>query len=105
MPESHEVTDDERIDEAMAESFPASDSPSWTAGLSHEPAHPSTVPLSAKFAWMGNWNEAERKLKQKFGNLTEKDLLYEEGDEEDLLVRLQIKLGMTRQEIEVVLAE
>ena len=32
-----ELTDDERIDQAIAASFPASDTPSWTSGISkHE---------------------------------------------------------------------
>ena len=47
----------------------------------------------------GNWNEAAGKLKQQFANLTDDDLLYKEGKEEELLGRLQQKLGKTQTEI------
>lgn len=48
----------------------------------------------------GNWNEVKGKLKQKYADLTDDDLLYVEGKEEELLGRLQQKLGKTRQELE-----
>jgi len=47
----------------------------------------------------GNWNEVAGKLKQKFANLTDDDLLFKEGKEEELLGRLQKKLGKTKEEI------
>jgi len=47
----------------------------------------------------GNWNEAAGKLKQQFANLTDDDLLFKEGKEEELLGRLQQKLGKTQTEI------
>ena len=47
----------------------------------------------------GNWNEVAGKLKQKFANLTDDDLLFMEGKEEELLGKLQQKLGKTQAEI------
>ncbi len=47
----------------------------------------------------GDWNVIKGKLKQQFGNLTDHDLLFIQGKEEELLGRLQQKLGKTKQEI------
>ncbi|PIS28682.1 MAG: general stress protein CsbD [Candidatus Marinimicrobia bacterium CG08_land_8_20_14_0_20_45_22] len=47
----------------------------------------------------GNWNEIAGKLKQQFANLTDDDLLFAEGKEEELLGRLQQKIGKTQEEI------
>ena len=44
----------------------------------------------------GNWNEIAGKLKQKYAALTDDDLLFKEGKEEELLGRLQKKLGKTK---------
>jgi uncharacterized protein YjbJ (UPF0337 family) len=51
----------------------------------------------------GTWNIAKGKLKQQYADLTDDDLLYEEGKEEELYGRLQKKLGKTRQEVEDML--
>ena len=47
----------------------------------------------------GSWNEAAGKLKQQFANLTDDDLLFQKGKEEELLGRLQNKLGKTKEEL------
>lgn len=47
----------------------------------------------------GNWNEFKGKLKQKFADLTDDDLLYEEGKEDEMWGKLQKKLGKTEKEI------
>ncbi len=47
----------------------------------------------------GNWNVIKGKLKQTYGNLTDNDLTYVEGKEDELLGRLQTRLGKTRAEI------
>jgi len=43
----------------------------------------------------GNWNVVKGKLKQSYGNLTDDDLSYTEGQEDELVGRLQKKLGST----------
>jgi uncharacterized protein YjbJ (UPF0337 family) len=52
----------------------------------------------------GNWNEIKGKLKQKFSILTENDLLFVEGKKDELVGRLQKKLGKTREEIRLLIA-
>jgi uncharacterized protein YjbJ (UPF0337 family) len=37
----------------------------------------------------GTWNELKGKLKQQYGNLTDDDLVFSEGKEDELLGRLQ----------------
>lgn len=52
-----------------------------------------------KLSIKGNWNELAGKLKREFANLTDDDLLLKEGKEEELLGRLQQKLGKTKEQI------
>jgi uncharacterized protein YjbJ (UPF0337 family) len=47
----------------------------------------------------GNWNEVKGKIKQKYANLTDDDLLYEEGKDDELLGRIQKKTGAGKEEI------
>jgi len=55
--------------------------------------HMSTLQLK------GSWNELKGKLKQQFANLTDDDLAFAEGKEDELLGRLQKKLGKTKDEV------
>tara|TARA_R110002124_G_scaffold105414_2_gene256222 strand:+ start:1721 stop:1903 length:183 start_codon:yes stop_codon:yes gene_type:complete len=47
----------------------------------------------------GNWNEMKGKLKQNYAELTEDDLLFEEGKDDEMWGKLQQKLGKTKKEI------
>ncbi len=47
----------------------------------------------------GSWNELKGKVKQKYAELTDDDLMYEEGKEDELVGRLQKKTGKARDEI------
>jgi uncharacterized protein YjbJ (UPF0337 family) len=48
----------------------------------------------------GNFNELKGKLKQKFAELTDDDVLFEEGKEDETWGKLQQKLGKTKKEIQ-----
>jgi uncharacterized protein YjbJ (UPF0337 family) len=52
----------------------------------------------------GNWNEQKGKLKQKFAILTDNDLLFEEGKQNEMFGKLQIKLGKTKEELQKIIA-
>ncbi len=52
-----------------------------------------------KLELKGQWNVLKGKLKQSYGNLTDDDLRYEEGMEDELLGRLQKKTGQTREQL------
>ena len=47
----------------------------------------------------GGWNEIKGKLKQKYTQLTDDDLTFAEGKEEELLGRLQQRLGKSKEEV------
>ena len=45
------------------------------------------------------------KLKQQFANLTDDDLLFKEGKEEELLGGLQAKVGKTKEELRKIISK
>jgi uncharacterized protein YjbJ (UPF0337 family) len=51
------------------------------------------------FRLKGEWNEVKGKIKQAYGELTDDDLIYVEGQHDELLGRLQKKLGKTKEEV------
>jgi len=52
----------------------------------------------------GNWNEQKGRLKQKFAVLTDNDLMFEEGKQDEMYGKLQIKLGKTKEELHKIIA-
>ena len=53
----------------------------------------------------GNWEKQKGKLKQKFAILTDDDLMFAEGKKEEMMGKLQIKLGKTKEELHKFLAD
>ncbi len=53
----------------------------------------------------GNWNEFKGKLKQAFATLTDNDLMYEEGKKDEMIGKLQIKLGKSKDEMDKILSK
>jgi uncharacterized protein YjbJ (UPF0337 family) len=52
-----------------------------------------------KLELKGRWNELKGKAKQAHAELTDDDLKYEEGKDDELLGRIQQRLGKTKDEI------
>jgi uncharacterized protein YjbJ (UPF0337 family) len=52
-----------------------------------------------KLEFKGSWNEVKGKLKQKYAQLTDDDLTFAEGKDEELLGRLQQKLGKSKEDL------
>lgn len=47
----------------------------------------------------GSWKEQKVKLKKRFVKLQDSDLIFEEGKKEGMIIKLEIKLGKTRDEL------
>jgi uncharacterized protein YjbJ (UPF0337 family) len=53
----------------------------------------------------GDWNITKGKLKQKWAALTDDDLQYAEGKQEEMLGRIQKRTGETREAVEKAVKE
>jgi len=58
-----------------------------------------------KLEFKGGWNEIKGKLKQKYGQLTDDDLSFAEGKDDEFLGHLQQKLGQTKEAIRAEIAK
>jgi uncharacterized protein YjbJ (UPF0337 family) len=54
---------------------------------------------SIEYRIKGNWNVIKGKLKQQYANLTDDDLRYVEGQEQELLGRIQKRVGTSKEEL------
>jgi uncharacterized protein YjbJ (UPF0337 family) len=52
-----------------------------------------------KLQFKGSWNEVRGKLKQRYAQLTDDDLTFAEGKDEELLGRLEKQLGKTKEQL------
>ncbi|MBA4155095.1 CsbD family protein [Flavobacterium sp.] len=53
----------------------------------------------------GKWNEVKGKLKQKYADLTDDDLLFVEGKEDELYGRIQQRVGKSKEEIKKMISD
>ncbi|HET6768184.1 MAG TPA: general stress protein CsbD [Chitinophagaceae bacterium] len=50
------------------------------------------------------WNEQVSKLRAKFPSLTDADIKFEEGKKDEMLRKLQVKLGKTKEELDLIIS-
>ena len=58
-----------------------------------------------KLTMKGDWNIAKGKLKQRWADLTDSDLTFVEGKEDELIGRIQKRTGESREAVERALSE
>jgi hypothetical protein len=59
--------------------------------------------MNTKGATYTAWNKKEEKLRARYPDLTEEDLIYEKGNEKQLIRNIQQKLGKSRYEVKQVI--
>jgi uncharacterized protein YjbJ (UPF0337 family) len=60
---------------------------------------PQKKNIMDKLELKGKWNEIKGKVKQAYADLTDDDLTYQEGQEDEMLGKIQNKTGKTRDEV------
>jgi len=63
-----------------------------------------TTPEVKRNDVQGNWTIQKDKLKKKFGALTDSDLEFEEGKKDEMLARIQVKVGKSKEELQTIIA-
>jgi len=53
---------------------------------------------------IGFWNGKKEKLKEKYQNITDNDLIFHEGKEQEMMEMLGYKLGKTKEELRSIIA-
>lgn len=53
----------------------------------------------------GNWNIIKGKLKQKYANLSDNDLAWVDGKHDEMLGKLQVKIGLSKEELNKFISE
>jgi uncharacterized protein YjbJ (UPF0337 family) len=66
---------------------------------------PLEIYFMNKMKMKGDWNVAKGKLKQRWANLTDDDLKYQEGMEDELVGRIQKRTGQAREHVEKALED
>lgn len=52
-----------------------------------------------RLRFKGSWNEVKGKIKQRWGDLTDDDLMFQEGKEDELIGKIQRRTGESREEV------
>lgn len=101
-PRRHACPDRARQREPLAAGIPSKDAtcPEPIIHLNREKHNDIMTKLELK----GKWNTVKGKLKSEYGQLTDDDLVFAEGEEEQLVGNLQQKLGKTKEEVREMLA-
>jgi uncharacterized protein YjbJ (UPF0337 family) len=66
---------------------------------------PDRIKVMNKLEAKGDWNITKGKLKQKWGKLTDNDLNYTEGKQDEPIGRIQKSTGETREAVEKAIKE
>ena len=72
----------------------------FVSGEATDPGSACEISITmTKLQFKGGWNEVKGKLKQKYAQLTDDDLAFAEGKDEELLGRLQQRVGKSKEDL------
>jgi uncharacterized protein YjbJ (UPF0337 family) len=56
--------------------------------------------MTSESNWHNNWQKVAGKLRKQYPELTDADLAYTQGQEDEMFTRLEGKIGLTKRQIE-----